>query len=118
MSYDKYERARQHLSGGHQRIIYKTKKKKKTITIIIILTLRLTQSNQWVGVGHAARIHSLNFPSMTSSVEKKNDSGDDMHDMLEIYEQCENILWIINKIKKKQKTRGHTHTSHKIKKEK
>ena len=53
---------------------------------------------------------------MTSSVEKKkkeNDSDDDMYDMLEIYEQCEYILWIINKQKNK-KTRGHTHTSHKI----
>ena len=102
MSYDKYERARQHLSGGHQRIIYKTKKKKKTITIIIILTLRLTQSNQWVGVDHAARIHLLNSPPMTSSVERKeNDSDDDMYDMLEIYEQCEYILWIINEEKNK-----------------
>ena len=29
MSYDKYERGRQHLNGGHQRITYKKKKKKK-----------------------------------------------------------------------------------------
>ena len=28
MSYDKYERGRQHLNGGHQRITYKKKKKK------------------------------------------------------------------------------------------
>ena len=42
MSYDKYERGRQHLNSGHQRITYKKKKKKG------ILTLRLTQSNQWV----------------------------------------------------------------------
>ena len=36
----------------------------------IILTLRLTQSNQWVGVDHAARIQLLYTPSMTGSVEK------------------------------------------------
>ena len=29
MSYDKYERGRQHLKGGHQRIIYKKKNKNK-----------------------------------------------------------------------------------------
>ena len=62
MSHDKYERGRQHLNGGHQRITYKIKK--------IILTLRLTENNQWVGVDHAARIHLLNFPPMTDSVEK------------------------------------------------
>ena len=28
MSYDKYERGRQHVNGGHQRITYKTKPKK------------------------------------------------------------------------------------------
>ena len=67
------------------------KKKKK------LLTLRLTQSNQRVGVDHATRIDSLNSPPMTSSVEKKkNDSDDDMYDMLEIHEQCEYIPWIIN----------------------
>ena len=104
MSYDKYERRSQHLNGGHQRITYKKKKKK-------ILTLRLTQSNHWVGVDHAARIQSLNSPPMTSSVERKeNDSDDDMYDMLEIYEQCEYILWIINK-KKHKKTTGHTHVT-------
>ena len=59
MSYDKYGRGRQHLNGGHQRITYKKK-----------LTLRLSQSNQWVGVDNAARIHWLNSPSMTSSVER------------------------------------------------
>ena len=76
MSYDKYERRRQHLNGGHQRITYKKKKKK--------LTLRLTQNNQWVGLDHAARIHSLNSPLMTGCVERKeNDSDDDMYDMLE-----------------------------------
>ena len=64
MSYDKYERGRQHLNGGHQRITY------KKIKIEIILTLRLTQSNQWVGVDHAARIQLLNSPPMTGSVEK------------------------------------------------
>ena len=53
MSYDKYERGCQHLNGAHQRITYRTKTNTK---IIIILTLRLTQSNQWVEVGHAARI--------------------------------------------------------------
>ena len=98
MSYNKYKRGCQHLNGGHQRTTYKTKKKKYKkliiiIIIIIIFTLRLTQSNQWVGVDHAARIHSLNSPPMTSSVQKKeNDSDDDMYDMLEIYEQCEYIL--------------------------
>ena len=51
MPYDKYERGRQHLNGGHQRITYK--KKKIKIKIKIILTLRLTQINQWVGVDHA-----------------------------------------------------------------
>ena len=29
MSYDKYERGRQHLNGGHQRITYKQTKKNK-----------------------------------------------------------------------------------------
>ena len=66
MLYDKYERGRQHLNGGHQRITHKKKKKKKKK-----LTLRLTQSNQWVGVDHAAQIHSLNSPPMASSVERK-----------------------------------------------
>ena len=61
MSYDKCERGHQHLNGGHQRITYKKKK----------LTPRLTQSNQWVGVDHAAQIHSPSSPRMTSSVEKK-----------------------------------------------
>ena len=69
------------------------KEKKEKLIIIIILTLWLTQSNHWVAVDHAARIHSLNSLPMTSSVEKKeNDSDDDMYDMLEIYEQCEYIL--------------------------
>ena len=95
MSHDKYERGRQHLNGGHQRITYKKKKKNG------ILTLRLTQSNQWVGVDHAARIHWLNSPPMTSNVERKeNDSDDDMYHMLEIYEQCEYVLRIINRRKK------------------
>ena len=62
MSHDKYERGRQHLNGGHQRITYKKKKKE---TKNGILTLRLTQSNQWLGVGHAARIHWLNSPPMS-----------------------------------------------------
>ena len=66
MSYDKYERGRQHLNGGHQRITYK----KNKIKIKIILTLRLTQINQWVGVDHATRIQLLNSPLMTGSVEK------------------------------------------------
>ena len=66
MSHDKYERGRQHLNGGHQRITYKKKKERKNG----ILTLRLTQSNQWVGVDHAARIHLLNSPPMTGSVDK------------------------------------------------
>ena len=62
ISYDKYERGSQHLNGGHQRIIYKKRR--------LILTLRLTQSNQWVGVDHAPRIHLLNSPPMASSVDK------------------------------------------------
>ena len=64
MSHDKYERGHQHLNGGHQRITY------EKIKIKIILTLWLTQSNQWVGVDHAARIQLLNSPPMTGSVEK------------------------------------------------
>ena len=69
MSYDIYERGRQHLDGGHQRITYK-KKKNLIIKIKIVLTLRLTQINQWLGVDHAARIQLLNSPPMTSSFEK------------------------------------------------
>ena len=34
-----------------------------------------------VGVDHAARTHSVNSPSMTGSVEKKNDSDDDDDDI-------------------------------------
>ena len=67
MSYDKYERGRQHLNGGHQRITYKKNKNKNQK---IILTLQLTQSNQWVGVDHVARIQLVNSPPMTGSVEK------------------------------------------------
>ena len=37
----------------------------------MILTLRLTQNNQWLGVDHATRIHLLNSPRMTGSVEKR-----------------------------------------------
>ena len=70
MSYDKYERERQHLNGGHQRITYKRKKEERKTKIKITLTLLLTQNNQWVGVDHAARIHLLNSLSMTGSVEK------------------------------------------------
>ena len=36
----------------------------------IILTLRLTQSNQWVGIDHAARVQLLNSPPMTGGVEE------------------------------------------------
>ena len=36
----------------------------------MILTLRPTQSNQWVGVDHAAAIHLLNSHPMAGSVEK------------------------------------------------
>ena len=68
MSYDKYERGRQHLKGGHQRIIYK--KNKIKIKIKIILTLRFTQNNQWVEVDHAARVQLLNSRPVTGSVEK------------------------------------------------
>ena len=39
--------------------------------IKIILILRLTQSNQWVGVDHATQIPFLNSPPVTGSVEKK-----------------------------------------------
>ena len=35
-----------------------------------VLTLWLAQSNQCVWVDHAARIHSLNSPQMTSSADK------------------------------------------------
>ena len=65
MLYDKYERGRQHLNGGHQRITNGPNKQTNKK-----LTLRLTQSNQWVGVDHVARMHSLNSPPMTNSVEK------------------------------------------------
>ena len=64
MPYDKYERGRQQLNSGHQRITY------KKIKIKIILTLWLTQSNQWVRVDHASRIQLQNSPPMTRSVEK------------------------------------------------
>ena len=60
MSYDKYERGRQHLNGGHQRITYKKKRKKK-----VNIYPKAYQSNQWVGVDHTAQIHP-----MTSSVDK------------------------------------------------
>ena len=63
VSYDKYERGRQHINGGHQRITYQIK-------IKIILTLWLTQSNQWLGVDHATRIQLLNSRPMTGIVEK------------------------------------------------
>ena len=59
MPYDKYERGRQHLNGGRQRITYK----KNKIKIKIIINLRLTQINQWVGVDHAAQIQLLNSPN-------------------------------------------------------
>ena len=83
MSYDKYERGRQHFNGGHQRITHKTKKKKKKKRkekLIIILTLRLTQINQWVEVDRAARICSLNSAPMTGRLvvlEKKENYSDD-----------------------------------------
>ena len=67
MSYDKYEKGCQHLNGGHQRITLK-----KNIIKIKILTLWLIQSNQWVGVDHAARIQLLNFPPMTGGSVEKN----------------------------------------------
>ena len=80
-----------------------------------ILTLRLTQSNQWVGVDHVVRIHLLNSPTMTRSVERKeNDSDDDMYDMLEIYEQCEYMLWIINKEKNQTNKRRETYSRHHV----
>ena len=86
MSYDKYERGRQHLNCGHQRITYKK------------LTLRLAQSNQWVGVDHADRIHSLNSPSTTSNAEKNKmivmmtmiiNDNDKRKMILDMYEQYE-----------------------------
>ena len=70
MSYDKYERGCQCLNGGHQRITNKIKKKIKKKKKKVILTLRLTQNNQWVGVDHAARIHFLNSPPVTGSVQE------------------------------------------------
>ena len=36
----------------------------------IILTLWLTQSNQWVGVDHAARTQLPSSPPMTGSIDK------------------------------------------------
>ena len=51
-----YIRGRQHLNGCHQKATYKK---------MLILILRLTQSNQWVGVGHTVRIQSLNSSHMT-----------------------------------------------------
>ena len=48
----------------------KEKKQKTKTKIKVIPTLRLTQNNQWVGVDHAARIHLLNSPPVTGSVEK------------------------------------------------
>ena len=75
MSYNKYERGRQHPNGGHQRITYKIKitttNNNNRIKIKTILTLRLSQSIQWVGVDQAARIHLLNSPPMNGSVDKK-----------------------------------------------
>ena len=70
MLYDKYERGRQHLNGGHQRITYEPNKQTNKQTSKKKHILRLTQSNQWVGVDHAARMHLLNSPPMTSSVEE------------------------------------------------
>ena len=68
MSYDKYERGRQHLNGGHQRITYKDNNNNNNNNNN---TLLLTQSNQLVGVDHAVRIDLLNSPPMTGKVEKK-----------------------------------------------
>ena len=114
MSYNKYKRGCQHLNGGHQRTTYKTKKKKnkKLIIIIIIFTLRLTQSNQWVGVDHAARIHSLNSPPMTINVEKN----------MIVMMTCKTCLKHMNDVsiycgslrkknKKNPKTKGHAHVT-------
>ena len=48
---------------------------------------------------------------MTSSVERKeHDSDDGMYDTLEIYEQCEYILFIINKKNKNKNKNEGTHT--------
>ena len=74
MSYDKYERVCRHLKGGHQRITYKLKKKIIPYGLPIVISGR---------VDHAAQIHFLNSLPMTSKVEKKGDSDDDMYDMLE-----------------------------------
>ena len=46
---------------------------------------------------------------MTSSVEKKeNDKDNGTYGMLEIYEQCEYILWIINNKRKRNNEGIHT----------
>ena len=96
MSYEKYERGRQHLNGGHEIITYENKQTNRKEQ----LTPRLIQSNKWVGVDHAARIHLLNSPSVTSSVEKNKMINDSDHDdddvnnndkrkmILDMYEQC------------------------------
>ena len=62
MSYDKYERGRQHLNGGHQRIAYKKK--------LVNTYPTANKSNQWVGVDHATQIHLLSTSPMTSSADE------------------------------------------------
>ena len=59
MSYDKYKRRRQHLNT-----LTVVTKDLLTKAKSLILAIRLTQSNQWVGVDHAARIQSLNSSSI------------------------------------------------------
>ena len=53
------------------------------------------KSNQWVGVDHTVWVHLLNYPSVTSSVDKKqNEKGDDVNNngkrkvMLDYYGKC------------------------------
>lgn len=81
-------------------------------------TRSLDQSNQWVRLDRAARIHLRNSPPTTSSVEKNK-----MKMMItgmiqiimikknvsDIYEQCEYKMDIINK---KKKYYGETHIRH------
>ena len=70
VSYDKSERGRQHLNGGHERITYKKIYNNNTNNNKNKKKLWLTQSIQWVGVDHAARIHWLKTLSVTGSAEK------------------------------------------------
>ena len=76
MTYNKYKRGHQYLSGGHQKKKnYKRKERKKRL----ILTLWHIQNNQQVRVDHAAQIHLLNSPPMASDIHKnENENADEM----------------------------------------